>query len=162
MVFVFALTVIFSPISGYGVFASVRNILSGNGYKKVEIKIDSVSVDAANFSDGGQSSDYYTIFSHDLDRDLTLTDHEKSWLFSRKGEDRLVEDMYRHRKDHGDSIWIWYHPSATIRYAREEDTMPPLGDEVKYLLLNGVFFIMAVYGIIFQVKQYRKRKTQGK
>lgn len=144
-----------SPLFIYGFYVQATNLYYGGEYEKNKFKVDSIAVVQSNDSQSAVSVDYH-IFSKKPEFELIINDNEKVIFGGRKGDDRLVPHLFKYMEKHNDSIWIWYHPKAEIKYAKEEDLSVPLKSDIINLVLYGALIAIAVISVkVFYEKLIR-------
>lgn len=67
--------------------------------------------------------------------------------------------MIIYMEQHHDSILIWYHPKAEIKYAMDTDTAISMQEDVIYLIIHGLLVIAAILHIRWQIQYYKKKKA---
>lgn len=160
LVLAFLLSVMFFPVSTKQIFESIRNISASSEYDMRLIKVDSVVADNATFRDGTETSTYYTVYSTGLDRTLVVTDHDKSVLVSKDGDEANVPHLYGYMRGHHDSIWVWYHPEAELKYARPENPVFSNEEDWLYLFVSIANCVVAIVGTVIVVRYFIKQKQK--
>ncbi len=158
----FLLSVMFFPVATKQIFESIRNISASSEYEMRRIKVDSIVVNNATFGNGTETSTYYSVYSSTLDRMLIFTDHDKSVLLSKDGDDSNVKHINEYMLAHHDSIWVWYHPEAELKYARKDITFVSNREEWLYLCVSIATFIVATGGTVIAIRYFIKHKQKKK
>jgi hypothetical protein len=150
---------ILSPWFAYKFFVRARNIAYANEYVKKKVKVDSLVVVAESYGYSGHSNDVYKIYNLEHDLEFAFTDHKGSLITERRGANKIIPHMIAYMEQHHDSILIWYHPKAEVKYARDTDVTVSMKEDVIYLTIHGLLVVVAALSIRWQIRYNKKKKA---
>jgi hypothetical protein len=153
LVLMYLLSVLFLPVSIKQVFKSIENISVSTEYVMKRIKVDSI------VAHDTETSTYYSVYSTGLDRTLVVTDHDKNVLIGKENDEQNISHMYDYMRTHQDSIWIWYHTEAELKYARVESPAFSNKEDRLYLFISLSDVVVAIVGTILVMQYSKKKKT---
>jgi len=136
-----------------------ESIIVANDYRKIKLKIDSTSTFTPISVEGGNSSSLYYFYNFDKNLKIELSDQNN--IITENKENRGVElnQAFRQMEEYGDSIWIWYHPSAKPSLAMEKSQNYPIKQMINILIEKIVIVVLALASIFWLIKNI---KTENK
>lgn len=133
-------------------------IKNKENFKKIKIKIDSVRISHLHGSDRHSTDENYEFFNK-KNRIFVLGKDYNKPIFTpnRKFE---VDEVNQYRKEHHDSIYVWYLDENFIQYARENEKEINLSKrienvysiKIKFIICIGL--VLIILSVLF-IKKYK-------
>jgi hypothetical protein len=136
-------------------------IKNKENFKKIKIKIDSVRIRHLPGGRDRHSTDEDHEFFNKKNRIFVLRKDYDKPIFTpnRKFE---VDEVNKYRKEHHDSILVWYLDENFIQYARENEKEINLSEKTNDLNKKNIEYAicMSLVLIILSVFLYKKNKSK--
>lgn len=153
--FIFISAILLSPGFFTWLIQNIKLIHYSNDYKKIKVKVDSLSIWDDSGPEGG-SSLKYILFLNKYNRQIVLTDPKESVTGRIFGDTLKIPQLLNYMETHHDSIWVWYHPKAQTIYAKEDDVALDISPYKQSAFFNFLGLIGAIYGLFYLINQKRK------